>query len=119
MSSQERINSLSNKINKNKKKINTNIIKKEDIKCNEKRKDDEIKNKSNKLNKILLSRNCNLKISYSVKNNSINNQKSISSPINKTLANNDNVYFKKKIDDSFKLINIKRFINKKYNNNNN
>ena len=116
MSSQERINSLSNKINKNKKKINTNIIKKEDIKCNEKRKDDEIKNKSNKLNKILLSRNCNLKISYSVKNNSINNQKSISSPINKTLANNDNVYFKKKIDDSFKLINIKRFINKKYNN---
>ena len=71
------------------------------------------------LNKKILSRNINIKLCSSVKTNRANNnKKSSSNSINKTQADK-NIYFKKKVDDSFKYLNLKKEVssnkrNKKY-----
>ena len=71
------------------------------------------------LNKKIVSRNINIKLCSSVRTNRANNnKKSSSNSINKTQADK-NIYFKKKVDDSFKYLNLKKIVsgnkhNKKY-----
>ena len=73
---------------------------------------------SKNLSRKIMSRNINIKISSSDRTNRANiNQKSSSNSINKTQADK-NIYFKKKVDDSFKYLNIKKIVSgNKYNKN--
>ncbi len=79
-------------------------------------------NKKN-FNKKAIPKNCKLKISSLVKKHNINynntniNHKSNTNSKNKS-QNDKNIYFKKKIDDSFKYINIKKIMDRKFINQN-
>lgn len=65
---------------------------------------------SKNLSRKIISRNINIKICSSDRTNRANiNQKSSSNSINKTQADK-NIYFKKKVDDSFKYLNIKKIM---------
>ena len=112
--SQERKKSLSKEKKKNIIKINHHI-------SNPDMKGDIDKlsydNQKNNYNKKTISRNYILKESSSVKTNYTNinnNSKSITNSISNTKGDK-NKYFKKKVDDSFKYINIKKIVNKNYN----
>ena len=73
---------------------------------------------SKNLSRKIMSRNINIKICSSDRTNRANIiQKSSSNSINKTQADK-NIYFKKKVDDSFKYLNIKKIVSgNKYNKN--
>lgn len=65
---------------------------------------------SKNLSRKIMSRNMNIKICSSDRTNRANIiQKSSSNSINKTQADK-NIYFKKKVDDSFKYLNIKKIV---------
>ena len=133
-------NSQNNKKTKNKKLSNVDIFFKKDrkkfISKEEKNSDlNKISNSillnNNKFTKLLscdyqkykpnnyISRNINIKVCSSVKTNRANNnQKSSSNSINKTQADK-NIYFRKKVDDSSKYLNLQKIVcgnkhNKKY-----
>ena len=99
-------------INKVNKKCNNNILNKNKKKQTNILSYDIKKYNLNKFNKKALSRNSILKISSSARTNKVNNIQKLSNNSKNRTQNDKNIYFKKKIDDSFKYINLKNINNK-------